>query len=142
MRVIALDIGDSRVGVAYADTRTNIAVPLKVMPAADVIGFTRPFRLLLEDYEPDLLVSGLPLSLSGEPNEQTQKIEAIARKISQASGIPLDFEDERLSSSEAKRIMHKQGMTEKQMRGKLDSVAASLFLQAWLDSHATTVSED
>ena len=50
------------------------------------------------------------------------------------TGLPLEFEDERLSSVEAKRILREQGLSEKSMRGKVDMVAASLFLQAWLDA--------
>jgi putative Holliday junction resolvase len=58
----------------------------------------------------------------------------VAEHISAATGLPLEFEDERLSSAEAKRILREQGLSEKSMRGKVDMVAASLFLQAWLDA--------
>ena len=57
-----------------------------------------------------------------------------AQKIADALDLPLYFEDERLSSAEAKRILREQGLSEKQMRGKVDMIAASLFLQSWLDS--------
>ena len=55
--------------------------------------------------------------------------------IAKRAGLPLDFADERLSSREAKRILREEGLNEKQMRGKVDMIAASLFLQAWLDGH-------
>lgn len=54
-------------------------------------------------------------------------------KIADELELPLEFEDERLSSQEAKRILREQGLNEKQMRGKIDMIAASLFLQTWLD---------
>ena len=142
MRVLALDIGEKRVGVAFADTAINVAMPLKVMPAPEVEGVTRTFRRLIEDYEPELLRSGLPLSLSGERGRQATRVETVARHVAETVGLPLEFVDERLSSTQAKRIMHEQGMTEREMRGKLDSVAASIFLQSWLDRQSILASED
>ena len=136
MRVLAFDIGEKRVGIAYGDTDHNVAMPVAVLPAAAVESHAAPFRRLLEDYEPDLLVAGRPLTLKGEPGPQAQRVEAVARSIAARCGLELCFADERLSSAQAKRIMHEQGMSEKQMRGKLDSVAASLFLQTWLDRRA------
>ena len=59
----------------------------------------------------------------------------VAEKIAHTAGLPLEFCDERLSSAEAKRILREQGLSERDMRGKVDSVAASLFLQSWLDAH-------
>ena len=56
------------------------------------------------------------------------------RQIAAACGLPLEFADERLSSAEAKRILREEGHSEKSMRGKVDMVAASLFLQSWLDA--------
>ena len=58
-----------------------------------------------------------------------------ARTIAQACGLPLEFVDERLSSAEARRILRQEGYSEKSMRGRVDMVAASLFLQTWLDMH-------
>ena len=58
-----------------------------------------------------------------------------ARTIAQACGLPLEFVDERLSSAEAQRILRQEGYSEKSMRGRVDMVAASLFLQTWLDMH-------
>lgn len=133
MVVLALDIGETRVGIAASDASGTLAMPVKVLPAAEVLGMAKPFRYILEDYEPELIVSGRPLTMSGERGPQAERIEAQAQKIADACGLPLEFEDERLSSSEAKRILREEGLSEKQMRGKIDMVAASLFLQSWLD---------
>lgn len=62
------------------------------------------------------------------------------KKIADELDLPLEFEDERLSSQEAKRILREQGLNEKQMRGKIDMIAASLFLQTWLDRKNEEVS--
>ncbi|MBQ9620635.1 MAG: Holliday junction resolvase RuvX, partial [Atopobiaceae bacterium] len=84
-----------------------------------------------------LLVCGLPLTLGGEEGPQAVDISGKAREIAARCALPLEFCDERLSSSEAKRILHEQGLSEKDMRGKVDMVAASLFLQSWLDAGQT-----
>ncbi len=136
MRVLALDIGEKRIGVASGNTDTCISTPLTVLPAADVMQNSRIWRYLLEDNEPELLVFGLPKSMSGELGKQAQSVEKAARDIAAAAGLPFEFVDERLSSAEAKRILREQGLSERDMRGKVDSVAASLFLEAWLRQKA------
>ena len=133
MIALALDIGQTRIGVAVSDRTGSVAVPVKVLPAAEVIGLARPFRLLLEDHEPDVLVCGLPHTMTGEEGPQAARVRDIANGIARGCGLPLEFTDERLSSVEAKRILREEGLNEKQMRGKVDMIAASLFLQAWLD---------
>ena len=134
MRALALDIGEVRIGIAASDASGTIAVPVKVLPAAEVLGGARSFRYVLEDYEPDVLVCGRPKTLSGEDGPQAERVMAQARQIAEACGLPLEFEDERLSSQEAKRILWEEGYNEKSMRGRVDMVAASLFLQTWLDA--------
>ena len=130
MRALALDIGEVRIGIAASDASGRVASPVKVLPAAEV-------RRILEDYEPEVLVCGRPQTMSGEDGPQAERVMAQARSIAEACDLPLEFADERLSSSEAKRILREQGLNEKQMRGKVDMIAASLFLQAWLDSRGS-----
>ncbi|MBM6783504.1 Holliday junction resolvase RuvX [Enorma massiliensis] len=133
MIALALDIGEARVGIAVSDATGTLAMPVKVLPAQEVLGNARSFRYIIEDYEPDVLVCGRPETLAGEDGPQAQRVIEAAEKIARATGLPLEFIDERLSSREAKRILREQGLSEREMRGKVDSVAASLFLQTWLD---------
>lgn len=137
MRVLALDIGEVRVGIAASDASGTVASPVVVLPAQEVLQHARTFRRVLEDYEPDLLVCGRPKTMAGEDGPQAERIMAQAEQIARACGLPLEFVDERLSSREAKRILREEGMSERAMRGKVDMVAASLFLQAWLDARRT-----
>ena len=130
---LALDIGEVRVGIAVSDASGSVAMPVKVLPAQEVLSCARTFRLLIEDYEPDVLVCGLPQTLAGEEGPQAARIRVAAERISRVTNLPVAFTDERLSSREAKRILREQGLTERSMRGKVDMVAASLFLQTWLD---------
>ena len=113
MRALALDIGEVRVGVAVCDPAGRVASPVCVLPAQEVLQHA---------------------TMAGEDGPQAERIMSQARQIADACGLPLEFADERLSSQEAKRILREQGLSEKSMRGKVDMVAASLFLQSWLDA--------
>ena len=134
MRVLSLDIGTVRVGVAVCDPAERIATPVCVLPSDEVRSNAKSFRRLLEDWEPELLLCGLPYTMAGEEGPQAGFIQEFASQVSKQSGLPVEFTDERLSSSQAKRSLREKGYSEKEMRGKVDMIASSLFLQAWLDS--------
>ena len=111
MQALALDIGDARVGVACGSTRTGIAMPVCVLPAHEVFSHAPSFRRVVEDHEPDVLVVGRQLTMQGEPGPQAQKLTEIGQKIAQRLGLEVEFVDERLTSSEAKRILREQGVS-------------------------------
>ena len=136
MRVMALDIGEVRVGVAVSDPGERVASPVCVLPAAEVASGAKSFRRLLEDWEPELLLCGLPLTLAGEEGPQAARVRKVSSQVSAATGLPVAFADERLSSAAAKRSLREKGYDERAMRGKVDMIAASFFLQAWLDERA------
>lgn len=136
MRALALDIGEVRVGIAVGSTQTGLAFPVCVLNTQDVCTMSSVFRRVLDDNEPDLLVCGLPFTLHGEEGVQVKRIRAYALQIADGACLPVEFCDERYSSREAKRILREQGYDEKRMRGKIDMVAASLFLQTWLAQRA------
>lgn len=136
MRIMALDIGNVRTGIAISDPAERVASPVAVLPTQEVRANAASFRRICQDWEPEMLVSGLPLTMSGERGPQAKHITEVATQVADALQLPLEFSDERLSSSSAKRSMRSNGMSEKQMRGKVDMVAASLFLQSWLDARS------
>ena len=137
MRIMALDIGEKRIGIAISDPMESVASPLVVLDAVQVERGEKPFTRLLEDWEPELFLCGLPLTLNGEEGPQAQRVRKVAQEISARFLIPIEFIDERLSSREAKRILREEGLDERAMRGKIDMIAASVFLQAWLDEKAS-----
>lgn len=134
MRALALDIGEKRCGIAVSDAGGTVASPVCVLPMCEVTANAAPWRRVLQDWEPEVLVCGRPVTLAGEAGPQAERVAHIARQVSRTCGVPLEFVDERLSSKEARRILREQGLNERQMRGKVDMVAASLFLQTWLDA--------
>lgn len=134
MRTLALDIGEVRIGLAVSDAAGRVATPLKVLPAKDVLADGAEFRRIVEDWEIEQLLCGLPYTLAGEEGPQAASIKEKAARIARARQLPVHFADERMSSREAKRILREEGLDERAMRGKVDMIAASLFLQAWLDA--------
>ena len=132
---MALDIGEKRVGVAISDPDERVASPVCVLAADEVLANGRSFRIVLADWEPELFLCGLPMTLSGEEGPQAERVRGFAEAVAKRIGIPLEFADERLSSAEAKRSLREKGLSEKAMRGKVDMIAASIFLQSWLDAH-------
>ena len=79
MRILALDIGEVRVGVAVCDPGERVASPVCVLPAREVTDNAKPFNRVLEDWEPELILSGLPYTLSGEEGPQARRRSAFAR---------------------------------------------------------------
>jgi putative Holliday junction resolvase len=130
---MALDIGEKRIGIATSDPQGCVASPLCVLDAHAVANNGREWTHLLNEWEPDALVFGQPLGLSGEPTAQTTRVQKIGNEIATRAELPCFFVDERLSSKQAKQALRDMGYDEKRMRGKVDMLAAAIFLQSWLD---------
>lgn len=134
MRVVALDIGEKRIGVAASDASGVVASPVTVLDAGRLKADLTPLKRIAEDYEPEVLLVGLPLSLDGSEGPQAESVRRVAVDIGAALGLPVEYADERFSSAQAERLMADAGLSERQRRGKVDAVAASIFLQSWLDA--------
>jgi putative Holliday junction resolvase len=127
--VLAFDVGEKRLGIAVSDTTRSIASPVSVIDASAL----DELRRIVADYEPELLLVGLPLTLSGEEGSQAQKVKAFVKAHLDSFGIKVAFADERFSSVEAQRTARASRVTDKKSRGRLDMIAATVFLQDYLD---------
>lgn len=134
MRHLAFDIGERRIGVAVSDPSGRVATPLVVLDARELARDASPLRRLIDDYEPESLVVGLPLTMSGEAGPQAEAVRATVRRLIEPLGVPVVYHDERLSSAEAERAMAAAGADSRARRGSVDMVAASLLLQSHLDA--------
>jgi putative Holliday junction resolvase len=134
VRALGLDIGSVRIGVAVSDPAGVVASPVTVLDARELAGDIRPLSRLAQDYEAEVLVVGLPLTLGGEEGPQAATVREQASVLAARLGLPLAFADERNSSAEAKRVMRAAGLSEREQRGTLDKVAAAIVLQTWLDA--------
>ena len=134
MRALALDIGERRIGVAVSDPSGTVATPLRVLDTALVMRDALVLQRVVDDYEVEVLVVGLPLSMDGSEGPQAAAVRRIAARLAGSVSVPIEFFDERLSSTQAKRAMTEAGVSDKAKRGSVDMVAASLFLQSYLDA--------
>jgi putative Holliday junction resolvase len=135
VRHLGLDIGSARVGVAVSDAAGVVATPLKVLDARELERDTRLLARIVDDYEVDVLVVGLPLTLSGEEGPQAREVRAQAGRLSEAVGVPVRFWDERLSTSEAEQSLRQGDASAERRRAARDMIAAALVLQAYLDAN-------
>ncbi|MCL2332200.1 MAG: Holliday junction resolvase RuvX [Actinomycetia bacterium] len=138
-RLLALDVGDRRCGVAVSDPRAAVATPLTVEDTAALLRDGSRLRTLIEDYDITGLVVGLPLTLAGEEGPQARHVRALTERLLAAAGptataLPLSFIDERHSSARAQEAARQAGKTTRDTRGKLDALAATLILQGHLDA--------
>lgn len=137
MRVLGLDIGEKRIGVAVSDPGQRVATPLAVLDAKRTLGDAAELRRLLADYDDvEAIVVGLPRSLDGSEGPQAARTRLAAERIASSVGLELRFADERLSSVEAERRMAESGADSRARRGSVDMVAASILLQSYLDMRA------
>ena len=132
-RVLGLDLGDARIGVAISDDARRMAVPLGTVRTgapADV----RAIADLIREHGVTLVVVGYPLLLSGEAGERAHHAERFAAVIGEALDVPVVLQDERLSTVEAGRALRESGASGRDRRRTIDRSAATVILQAWLDT--------
>ncbi|MDR0500095.1 MAG: Holliday junction resolvase RuvX [Coriobacteriales bacterium] len=134
MRILALDIGEKNTGVAISDYSATIATPLCILSKHEIEQPKVAFKRIIEDYEPEKLLVGLPISLDGHEYGQAASVRETAEAIAYELDLPLIYWDERHSSTEAKRIMTEQGHSLHVIRSRIDMVAAAVILQSYLDS--------
>jgi len=131
-RLIGLDIGGRRIGVAVSDELGMIASPIAMIERqSDVAG---QLRKLIADYGVSRLIAGLPVGLSGREGPQAEETRAFADALAADVGLPLEYWDERLTSAIAEQALIAQGTRRDKRKQKIDAVAAAVILQGYLDN--------
>ena len=136
-RVLALDIGDVRIGVAVSDPSRTIASPVEVIRR---IGWGPDVRHILEicaHYDTKIILSGLPLNMDGSEGFQAEKVKLFCSQLEKA-GFTVYYQDERLSTVVAEDALLEDNMTRESRKQVVDKVAAAVILQQWLDAACTT----
>lgn len=134
MRVLSLDVGDRRVGVAVSDPLGLWARPLTVITRRSRQEDYRAIARLAREHEAARIVVGHPLSMDGQVGPQALRVERYAAGLAEYLDIPVVLWDERLSTAEAERLLQESGETWRQYRGRIDAVAAAVILQSYLDA--------
>lgn len=133
-RVLGVDVGTVRVGLALSDPARMVATPLATLPAGEDL----PARLaaVAGEHACDTVVVGLPRALSGRDTASTRMARDLATRLGE-TGLDVELWDERLSSVEAERVLLAAGRRRTKRRTQRDQIAAAIILQGWLDAHRT-----
>ena len=134
MRTLALDYGSQRIGLALSDPTGTLARPLPFVPAKADSKLAREIKALAEKEKVELILLGLPRHMNGSLGEAAAKVQAFAAELAKATTIPLKLIDERLSTVQASRQLHEAGKDTRVQRGQIDSEAAAVLLQGYLDA--------
>ena len=133
MRVLALDVGEKRIGVAISDLSQTLARSLEVIQGVSrQEGFAAVGRLI-EEYEVEKVVVGYPRSLDGMGGAQAERVERYAIDLAKAITVPVLLWDERFSTVSAERLMKEAGLKGEKKQGRVDAVAAAVILQDYLN---------
>ncbi len=136
MKVIGLDPGEKRIGVAVSDESGRIALPKATIsgdrPAGEIIA---DILNLADQHEAERIVIGMPTSLSGEAGPAAQKTAQFARALAAETSLQVITWDERLTTALAEKAMISANVRRQKRRQKIDKVAATLILQSYLDAH-------
>ena len=133
MRILAVDPGTRRVGLALSDPTATIASPLATIEAEPAASLAERIALIAKEHEAERLVVGLPRNMDGTRGPAAIAAEALAAQLREASRLPVEMFDERLTSVAAERSMIAAGARRERRRQTVDQVAATLLLQAFLD---------
>lgn len=139
-RILAVDYGERRVGLALSDPTGTIASPLPTLkrrkgkrpPVA-------PVARLVEEHDVAEIVVGLPLTLEGDDSDWTREVRAFGQALGDRTGLTIAYQDERMTSVRAERAVRSLGLRREQREEKerVDAAAAVLILQAYLDSRSS-----
>ncbi|MFQ6014522.1 MAG: Holliday junction resolvase RuvX [Anaerolineae bacterium] len=133
MTILALDVGEKRIGVAISDPTHTLARPLTVISAGAGGEAVAQLQYLVEEHQVEKVVVGYPGHLKGTVGGQARQVEAFTHSLSQKVAVPIIFWDERLSTVQAERLMIEAGTSRRERRERLDAVAAAVILQEYLD---------
>jgi putative Holliday junction resolvase len=156
VRILGLDVGERRIGVAAADSETRVALPVGVVERTEGAADTAAIARLMEEQKAETLVLGLPISLNGSLGPQAQAVRAFGDELAARLGLPVEYWDERLSTVEAQRRLSPRANRARQKKrgrstngrpdgrpsgrrapsGRLDAMAAAIILQSYLDRRA------
>ncbi len=134
-RILALDVGRKRIGIAVSDPLGITAQGLKVLERKNWDTDLARLQEIARPYEVQEILVGLPRHMDGRLGEQAEEILALARALGKALGAKVTTWDERLSTVEAERLLITADLSRARRRRVVDQVAATLILQAYLDSH-------
>ena len=134
MRILALDHGTKRIGVALSDELKMIGQPLEFIEAEPFAGFLVRLKELIRTKEVELILVGMPRNMDGSYGEAAAKVREFVAVLKETLTVPLRLWDERLTSTQANRLLIAGNVRRGYRKEKVDKMAAAILLQSYLDS--------
>lgn len=134
MRILALDHGTVRIGVALSDELKMIASPQANLSGESFADFLAGLKPLLAEKEVELIIVGMPRNMDGSYGEAAERVRAFMAKLKESVTIPVRTWDERLTSAQANRYLIEGGARREKRKEKVDGLAAAILLQSYLDA--------
>ena len=134
MRILALDHGTKRVGVAVSDELKTIATPLEFIPAQPWEAFLARLNQIIKEKEPELILVGMPRNMDGTYGPAALKVQEFLAALRETISVPVKTWDERLTSTQANRFLIAADVRRSKRKEKVDQIAAAILLQSYLDS--------
>lgn len=135
-RIVGIDYGTVRIGIAIADLEVGIASPVENYNRRSPEADAQRFRRLAEEEAVTRFVVGLPVHLSGEESQKSFEARQFGQWLNETTGLPVEFFDERFTSAEAERHLEQANLTKKKRKARLDMLAAQIMLTAYLEAGA------
>lgn len=132
--LLGFDFGMKSIGVAIGQEITGSARPLGSLKARDGIPNWDDVSKWLKEWQPDLLVVGLPLNMDGTEQPLTQNVRRFAGRLQGRFGLAVAFQDERLTTTDARARLFAHGGYRALDKGRVDAVSAQLILESWMES--------
>ena len=134
-RVLAIDFGEVRVGLALSDLTCTIAKPYKTINYNDMDHLLIQLSDIIKENDVNQLVVGMPYNMKGQDTKQTKIVRAFVLKLKEKLDYDIDLVDERLTSTEAEKFMHQMDIKVGHNKDKVDRIAASIILQEYLETY-------
>jgi putative Holliday junction resolvase len=133
LRILAIDPGSHRLGLALSDPSATVALPLRVLVRRSEPEDLKELASIVRENEVELVLVGLPRMMDGSIDVAARGAQVFGAKVYTATGVPVEYWDERLTTVAAERFLIEQGKRRAQRRQDVDKVAATLLLQGYLD---------
>ncbi len=134
MRILAIDHGTKRMGLALSDETALIAQPLEFVPAEPFSGFLERLKQLIKEKQIEQIIVGMPRNMDGSYGPAALKVQEFVAVLKDALAIPIRTWDERLTSAQANRFLIEANVRRSERREKVDKMAAAILLQSYLDA--------
>lgn len=135
---LGLDVGRKRIGVAGCDRTGLIATGLMTIERQSFNQDVAILQALVQERQVEVLIVGLPYTMSGSLGFQAKQVQKLAQRLAQALNLPLEYVDERLTSFQAEQLLLAENISPSRHKGLIDRKAAALILQQWLDKRRAT----